>query len=93
MNKEKIYKKNRNIVSRVIAEETVLLPIYKTSEEINCIYTLNKAAAFIWDHIDGKKNLAKISGLVVNEFDVTPQEADKRMAALIKDLSQIKAVV
>lgn len=92
MDKGKIYKKNPNMVSRVIAGETVLLPIYKTSEEISSIYTLNKAAAFVWDHINGKKSLAEIAGLVVREFDATPQEAGKGLAALIKDLSQIQAI-
>ena len=41
MEKKTVIRKNPNMVTRVIADETVLLPIYKTSEEINCIYTLS----------------------------------------------------
>ena len=86
-------RKNKNMVARVIDDETMLLPIYKTSEEINCIYTLNKVASRIWELIDGKRTLGKIKNKVLKEFDTTPQEVDKEMRKLLKDLKEIKAVV
>jgi len=52
-----VIRKNTNVVSRVIGDETVLLPIYKTSDEINCIYTLNKAASRLREMFDGKSKI------------------------------------
>lgn len=92
MTDKTVLKKSKNIVSRKIADETVLLPIYKSSEEINCIYTLNKAAAFLWDHIDGKNTLGKIKQLVIRNFDVAQEEADRRILAVIKEFQDIKAI-
>ncbi|GAG05978.1 unnamed protein product, partial [marine sediment metagenome] len=48
-----VLRKNPDMVTRVIDDETILLPIYKTSDEINCIYTLNKVASRVWELIDG----------------------------------------
>jgi len=87
-----ILSKNPNIVTRVIGEEMILLPIYKTSDEINCIYTLNKVAARVWEMFDGKKTLKKIKEQALKEFDTTPAEVDKEMAGLLKDLQEIQAV-
>ena len=66
-----ILKKNKNMVTRKIADETILLPIYKTSKEINCIYTLNKPASIVWDMIDGKATVGEIKDKVLNNgFDL-----------------------
>ena len=88
-----VLRKNKDMVTRVIDDETILLPIYKTSEEINCIYTLNKVASRIWELIDGKRTLAEIKKQVLKEFDTTAEEVDKEMEKLLKDLKEIKAVV
>ena len=71
-----VYKKNKNMVTRKIADETILLPIYRTSKEINCIYTLNKPASIVWDMIDGKTTVGEIKDKVLNNgFDLIKDSA------------------
>lgn len=84
----KIFKKNPKIVVRKIEDETILMPLYSTSEEIDCIYTLNDAAARIWELIDGKRTLGKIKKIFLDEFDVTEEE----LADFLKDLEEIRAI-
>ena len=92
MQKDTVLRKNPNMVTRVIEDETVLLPILKSSEEINCIYTLNRSASRVWGLINGKRTLCQIKEQVLNDFEATKEEVDKEMAALIDDLREIKAV-
>jgi len=92
MQKTVALRKNPDMVSRVIDDETILLPLYKSSDEINCIYTLNKAASAVWNLIDGKKTLVEIKKQVLKKFDTTPKETDKEMQKFLKDLKEIKAV-
>jgi hypothetical protein len=87
-----VLKKNPDIVSRTIEDETILMPIYKTSDEINCIYTLNDVAARVWELIDGKKNLGEVKKILLKEFDTTEKGLDKELTKLLKDLKEIKAV-
>ena len=93
MQKKGVLRKNKNMVTRVIDDETILLPIYKSSDDINCIYTLNKPASKVWGLIDGKRTFPQIKDKVLKEFDTTPAEADKEMQKLLKDLKGIKAIV
>ena len=88
-----VLRKNPDMVTRVIDDETILVPVYKTSDEINCIYTFNKVASRVWELIDGKKTVAEIKGQVLKEFDTTSEEVDKEMRKLLKDLEEIKAIV
>ena len=77
MGKSGVLRKNKDMVTRVIDDETILLPIYKSSDDINCIYTLNKVASQVWELIDGKRTIAQIKKIILEKFDATPQEVDK----------------
>ena len=92
MRENKVLRRNPNIVTRVIGSETILVPVYKTSDEIGCIYALNKAASRVWGMFDGKRTLDKIKKELLNEYDATPKEVDKEMEKLVKDLEEIKAI-
>jgi len=92
MQESKVLKKNPDLVTRVIDNETILMPIYKTSDEINCIYTLNKVASSVWNMIDGKKTLAQIKKKILAEFDTSEKEVDSEMVKFMKDLQEIKAI-
>lgn len=92
MQEKAILRKNPDMVTRVIADETILMPIYKTSDEIDCIYTLNKVASSIWEMIDGKRTLGEIKKRILERFDTTAQEVDKEMDGFLKDLEEVKAI-
>ena len=59
---------------------------------INCIYSLNKAAAIIWEMIDGKRTLAEIKEEILKRFDTTQEEVDKETEKFLKDSLEIKAI-
>lgn len=93
MKDEVVLRKNKNIVTRVIDDETILLPVYRSSGEINCIYTLNSVASRVWQLIDGKRSLIKIKSRLLDEFDTDVKEVDKEMSSFLNDLKEIKAIV
>ena len=80
------------MVSRTIEDETILMPLYKTSDEINCIYTLNDVGARIWELVDGKRNLTQIKKKLLEEFDSSEKEMDKELNKFLEDLNKIKAI-
>jgi hypothetical protein len=93
MDDAKVLRKNKDMVHRMIGGETILLPVYKNSEEINCIYTLNSAAAWVWNNIDGKKTLGQIRRKAIFEFNDKPEEITSKMRTMVSELKEIKAIV
>lgn len=87
-----VLKKNKNMVTRVIDQETVLLPVFRSSEELDCIYSLNKSASRVWQLIDGKRTAEEIKKQILEEFASTKEEAGKNLEKLFKDLEKIKAI-
>ena len=67
---ENIYSKTKDIVSRSIADESVLVPIKNNIGDLESIFTLNSTAARIWELIDGKLSLAQIKDILCSEYEV-----------------------
>lgn len=89
---DKVYKKCDSIVFRKIADEFILVPIRQNVGDLESICTLNKVAARIWELIDGKRKVREIKDKIVEEFDVTPQRAEKDLIEYLKQLKKIEAI-
>ncbi len=90
---DKVYSKSDSIVFRKIADEFILVPIRQNVGDLESIYTLNETAARIWELIDGKKKVKKIKEKIVEEFEVTPEEAEKDIVEHLMQLEEIKAII
>ena len=89
---EECFDKNRDIVSRKIADEVILVPIRQNVGDLENIYTLNEVGAFIWDLIDGKRQAKEIKEMIVEAFDVSPEEAEKDLIEFLLKLEKIGGI-
>ena len=88
----KSFIKDPNIVSRKIAGEFILVPIRKNVGDLESIYTLNEVGARIWELINGKRKIEEIKEEIVEEFEVTPTEAERDLIELLQKLEKIEAI-
>jgi len=88
----KKYKRNENLVYRKIQDETILVPIKDNVGDMGSIYDLNEVAAFIWEHLDGEKRLLDIRNMIMNEFEVSSEEAEEDLVAFVSELREIEAI-
>jgi hypothetical protein len=88
-----VYKKNPDIVTRVFDQETILVPLFKTSKDVDCVYTLSAVASRIWGLLDGKKSCAAIKQILLQEYDVAPEKLDHSLDIFLKDLKSIRAIL
>lgn len=88
----KIYQQNDNIVTRKIADETILVPIKGNLADMQRIFMLNPVAEYIWDNLNNDKHLKIIRTGVVNHFDVRPTDAEKDIIEFINQLIKLELV-
>ena len=86
------YAKDPLIISRLIDDEVILVPIRQNVGDLESIYTLNETAARFWELLDGQRTLADICDLVVTEYEVELEEAQSELVELIKQLEEFDAV-
>jgi hypothetical protein len=67
----------KDVVARTVAGETLLVPVRQGVAPMDNIYLLNPVAAFLWQHLDGRRDMASLCELVRGRFAV-PAERDLR---------------
>lgn len=92
MQEKTILCKNQDVVTRLIDNETILMPIYNTTEDIKCIYTLDDVGTKIWRLIDGERTVMQIKRMLLEKFEVTHEKLDKDLSKFLKELEEIKVV-
>jgi hypothetical protein len=77
-----------SVVTRKTGNEYVLVPVANNIADMDSVYTLNETGAFIWEHIDGNRNVAEIVGLLVQEFDIDSDTAGKDVFEFIDNMKK-----
>jgi hypothetical protein len=90
---DRVYQKNQNFVFRQIDDETLLVPIKDNVGDLGSIYNLNQVAAFVWQHLDGKKTLNDIKDLMTGEFAVADPDAEQDLTEFVGELEKIDAIL
>lgn len=89
---EKRFRTSASVVSRKIADEFILVPIQSKSGDLDFIYTLNEVGGRIWELIDGQNQLIDIRNIIIEQFEIGPDQADADIIEFLEQLEQIKAV-
>jgi hypothetical protein len=79
---------SKSIVTRKTGNEYILVPITNNIADMNSVYTLNETGAFIWDRIDGKRNVEEIVAALTDEYDIDMQSAEKDVFSFIENMSK-----
>jgi methyltransferase-like protein len=58
-----------SVVTRKTGNEYVLVPIANNIADMNSVFTLNETGGFIWELIDGKRDVEAIISEMVKEYD------------------------
>ena len=77
-----------SIVTRKTGNEYVLVPIANNIADMNSVFTLNETGAFIWEQIDGKKNVEEIISAVTEEYDIDNEVASADVFLFIEDMKK-----
>ena len=76
----------KDLVTRCIAGETVIVPIRQKAGDLDSIFTLNEVGTFIWQCIDGKTAVGEIVDAVCREFEVSRTAAEEDVNTYLADL-------
>jgi len=87
------FKRNENFVFRKIGDEMILVPIKNNVGDMGYIYNFNELAAFVWENLDGKDRLLDIKNSIVEEFEVSAQQAEEDLCEFVDDLKEIGAII
>ena len=83
-----IFSRSPSIVTRKTGNEYVLVPIANNIADMDSVYTLNDTGAFLWEQIDGKRNVKNLIDALISEYDVDYETAESDVFSFIEEMSK-----
>lgn len=77
---------NGEFVLREVVGETILVPVGETALKFNGMITMNEIGGLIWKAIQEDKAEEEILDQIMDEYEVSREEAKKDMEEFLKGL-------
>jgi hypothetical protein len=75
-----------SVVTRKTGNEYVLVPVANNIADMNSVFTLNETGAYIWEQIDGKRNVSEIIASLTTEYEIDGETAEKDVFEFINSM-------
>jgi len=80
------YVRSQSVVSRVIAGETLIIPVRKGVGDLASIYSLNQVASCIWRAIEAPRNKEEIIDSLEIEFLGERQQMERDVETFLVEM-------
>lgn len=79
----------KELITRNIAGDTILVPVGKSVYEADGLFVLNELAAFIWARLPQAENREALLDAVLEEYEVTREEAAADLDEFLNRLTEM----
>ena len=81
-------RRSSNVVSRVVADEAIVVPIRRGAADLDSIYTFNESGTKLWSMIETGLDAAALASYLQSEYGLTQAQAFSDAEAFVRDLTQ-----
>jgi hypothetical protein len=89
---EHFFTRSRSVVSRVVAGETLIVPVRGKVGDLASIYSFNGTGSLIWKLLDTPRSLGDLSDTVEREYEVGQEQAQKDVTRFLSDMLSVGLV-
>lgn len=79
--------RSQSVVARVVAGETLIVPIRCRVGDLASIYRLNGTGSLIWEMLESPRTLKELATRVSLEYDVDPVQAADDVANFVAEMN------
>lgn len=83
---------NAEFVKREVAGESILVPVGKTTLDLNGMMTLNEVGAFLWEKLPEAENEAALVDAVLAEYEAERSEVEQDVSEFLSKLRELKII-
>jgi Coenzyme PQQ synthesis protein D (PqqD) len=87
-----LYVRSRAVVSRLIAGETLVLPVRGDVGDLASFYTLNKTATTVWDALERPRSFAEICDVIEQKYEISKEKAETEMLVFVREMCSLGLV-
>jgi Coenzyme PQQ synthesis protein D (PqqD) len=80
------------VVARVIAGETLIVPVRAKVGDLASIYSFNGTGSLIWKLLDSPKTVKELASAVEQEYEVNSVQAEKDVTEFVGEMRVVGLV-
>jgi Coenzyme PQQ synthesis protein D (PqqD) len=86
MLKEESFLRSRAVVARVVAVETLIVPVRAKVGDLASIYSFNGTGTLIWKLLDAPRTVAQLVTAVAEAYEVDVARAERDVMDFVSDM-------
>ena len=84
--------RSQSVVARVIAGETLIVPIRGKVGDLASIYSFNGTGTLIWKLLETPKTVKQLAEAIASEYDVVEDHAEHDVAEFVGEMKAVGLV-
>jgi hypothetical protein len=80
------------VVARVVAGETLIVPIRGKVGDLASIYSFNGTGTLVWKLLESPKTVAQLAASVAKEYEVDSAQAERDVASFVGEMKAVGLV-
>ena len=89
---EQSFIRSQSVVSRVVAGETLIVPVRSKVGDLASIYSFNGTGTLIWKLLESPKTVSEIATVVAREYEVEPAQAERDVTSFVEEMKAVGLV-
>jgi len=83
---QQVFVRSQSVVSRLVAGETLIVPIRGRVGDLASIYSFNGTGSLIWQMLDSPRTIGELVEAVAQQFEVEPARAEQDVKRFVREM-------
>jgi hypothetical protein len=83
---EELLVRSQSVVARVVAGETLIVPVRGRVGDLASIYSFNATGTLVWKLLESPKTVEEVSRAVAEAYDVDVSRAEQDVANFVNEM-------
>ena len=83
---QQVFFRSQSVVSRIVAGETLIVPIRGRVGDLASIYSFNGTGSLVWQMLDSPRTIGEVVEVVAQQFDVEHARAEQDVKRFVREM-------
>ena len=86
INRDEMLVRSQSVVARVVAGETLIVPVRAKVGDLASIYSFNGTGTRIWKLLESPKTVADLATAIASEYEVEAAQAERDVTEFVGEM-------
>lgn len=90
--KQEAFLRSQSMVARVVAGETLIMPVRAKVGDLATIYSFNGTGTLVWRLLESPRTVTELAAAVAQEYEVEPAQAERDVTDFVSEMKAVGLV-